>query len=983
MTGRIPLFFLILSGLCLSFSAWAEPLKLHPKLDPAFLSPPNAPKAAHVLSGERFSVSLRLDALPDAARKKALKDAGFRPLQRKGQWVRTGRVIPGFVSASRLPDLAALEFVERIEPGVQKAVRPMDTARPEVGLPEVYADYTDGEGHAVTGFGSTVCIDDGRVDLFHPAYFNPDGGVFSWIDTNGNDSFDPGTDAVDLNANQQADAGETLRFFDAVLKNDYGSDENTEGTFQADLDWLYNDANDDGARNFGPNEGFVETDPGYGERLFVVVDANGNRELDPGEDLLLLSTSKIRKAFVLNEDEESIDEYTRGVDLIQYPYVPTAGISHGTGTSGITASGWEGHRLHGVAYEAELVLIESALNYAIDADDDYLNMAAGLGLCAQESGQVILHEYCVSYTHPLDGSSNDAMAMTEAEESGLININPTCNYHASKKMARMLVPAGETKNFNVIVDPVYPLEGFTYLAVSFRWRKPDQELRIQMKQPDDEWKTISQNGYGPYDTGIYYWASNVTTERGTKVVTLILYRSDGQTELSPPYAFRLSNNGNTDLDMVLHTLDDVSHFYYGLVIDRDASDDGADGGDLSGFIPTYTLPSGADGGIGIGAHEHRDGATGPAIYSGRGLRIDGAPVVHVTAPFAQRAPGARCIGQTAGEACELGHYVMFGGTSSSSPFMAGVAALAKQVLPNLDAIGFRKALRDSSRKDWSREEPDLTYGYGRVWVPAMLVALDTAMTDAESPVASIYGEAVGTVGQDMVFSAAGSLDDRAVTSWDWTVDERQAGRAADKMWLVHAFTEAGTHSVRLTVTDEGGNTATAEKSVRVLTLEETEESDVAWGCFGGCNVWQLDRCQDTERACVCDEGTWTLVDCARACADQGVESDGCAEAGDGTFGCECSDTPLDGDEETDADFDGDESPDGDDTPLDGDDDAVDGDETPDGDDAPDGDDTTEDGDDSGKDGGGGSGCTNTSAPRSAPLLLLLLAGWMIRRRRIG
>ena len=55
------------------------------------------------------------------------------------------------------------------------------------------------KGVPLTGKGMVIGNLDAGIDVFHPSFFRPDGGLYPWIDVDKNGSFDPGTDAVDLN----------------------------------------------------------------------------------------------------------------------------------------------------------------------------------------------------------------------------------------------------------------------------------------------------------------------------------------------------------------------------------------------------------------------------------------------------------------------------------------------------------------------------------------------------------------------------------------------------------------------------------------------------------------------------------------------------------------------------------------------------------------------------------------------------------------
>ena len=279
--------------------AWAVPLE---KIDSVLLAPAHPDLPRKPTDGNLLPVSVLLAQIPSLDQVSKLESLGFELISLKGKAIRLGRLLTGKISQDKLRLLAELPFVERVEPAFRKVVRKATTDSDVAGIGQAY-EYTDDSGLPLNGEGVTVCVDDTLVDIFHPAYFKDDGGTFTWIDVNANGSFDPGTDAVDLNANNTVDVGELLSFFDAPINRVGGGLNNDDGVYQVDLDYLYNDHNGDGVRNFGPAQGFTENDPTYGEQLFYAVDQNGNNALDEGESLVGLATSKVVKAYWLDMGE--------------------------------------------------------------------------------------------------------------------------------------------------------------------------------------------------------------------------------------------------------------------------------------------------------------------------------------------------------------------------------------------------------------------------------------------------------------------------------------------------------------------------------------------------------------------------------------------------------------------------------------------------------------------------------------------------------
>ncbi len=103
----------------------------------------------------------------------------------------------------------------------------------------------------IDGAGIRVVDFDTGIDAFHPGFFRADGPTYGWIDFNGNTDFDPGIDAVDLNGNLTMDPNEVLDFWDGVFYDPWGDPSNNDRIFQCDMDWLFNDVNTNGTRDYG------------------------------------------------------------------------------------------------------------------------------------------------------------------------------------------------------------------------------------------------------------------------------------------------------------------------------------------------------------------------------------------------------------------------------------------------------------------------------------------------------------------------------------------------------------------------------------------------------------------------------------------------------------------------------------------------------------------------------------------------------------
>ena len=97
----------------------------------------------------------------------------------------------------------------------------------------------------------------------------PDGGDFSWLDTDNDGMLTFGTDGVDLNGDGKISPNEILRYIE-IRDDTYGMLGGDTKKYNPDLDFLYTDVNGNKRRDFGPKGGFKESDASYGEQLFIL-----------------------------------------------------------------------------------------------------------------------------------------------------------------------------------------------------------------------------------------------------------------------------------------------------------------------------------------------------------------------------------------------------------------------------------------------------------------------------------------------------------------------------------------------------------------------------------------------------------------------------------------------------------------------------------------------------------------------------------------
>jgi PKD repeat protein len=89
------------------------------------------------------------------------------------------------------------------------------------------------------------------------------------------------------------------------------------------------------------------------------------------------------------------------------------------------------------------------------------------------------------------------------------------------------------------------------------------------------------------------------------------------------------------------------------------------------------------------------------------------------------------------------------------------------------------------------------------------------INDNQSPTASfVYSPTSPEINSAVHFNASDSTDpDGIITSWQWDFGDRRHGSGEE---VNHTYTDAGTYTVVLVVTDDSGNTDSVSKTVTVI-----------------------------------------------------------------------------------------------------------------------------------------------------------------------
>jgi MYXO-CTERM domain-containing protein len=737
-----------------------------------------------------------------------------------------GTVVAARVTEAGLARLARASFVRRVELDMVSPWRPpLDYTAAEIGAPAVWAAL-DTAGVPLSGEGVVVADIDSGIDPFHPMFFRADGAYYEWIDVDEDGRFEPGLDAVDLNANGSADAGESIGFVDGVAYSlasfapILGTD---NGIYEAGWDYLYVDANDNGRRDFGPAAGYSDADPTFGEPLLVADDVNGDGWLDPGERLVALGTSKIRAVYSGGETFE------RGVRLTEVQV--TRDAMHGTGVAGILLGGQRGFgQLTGIAPEAELLLANT-----YDPGNQSGDLVPLLVWSVQQGADVMLHEYAPWTGMHLDGSSNHETLMDDAAAQGVAQVNPAGNLGGSRKHMVGEVPTGGALAVPVEVPPAaYPQDpAYHFLQVTLLWRDPGRNLHLDLETPTQEHLPLGAEGTGQNGqvlrdgtTWIYAWRDD--SPRGTAKYDLWIF---GQTRggYAPisrgTWNLTVSDPETADASAPAVTLagyvtDDVSGWGLGARFTHHGSEQ-----------HLVCFPATADSAIAVAAYaghadapySHSDEPAGALRrYSGRGVRIDGAPLIDIAAPD-NPVTALNRMELGGGDAVGLGAYVVFGGTSGAGPHVAGAAALVKQLHPDWDGLQVREAIRAGAlvdadvTGDASHPAEDL-WGAGKLRLHSTLfgepAASNTAPSIQLSDVYATVGTPVRLVPE--LWDAEDEATDLLVR-WDdgydgtWDVGPAPVGEGREL-----TFDSAGTARLKAQVVDTGGRTDEAVVTVTVV-----------------------------------------------------------------------------------------------------------------------------------------------------------------------
>jgi len=614
---------------------------------------------------DRVTVTIKFDHVLSPAERATLERGGAGFFSVGDAVSRTGAIYPITLPWNLVDELAGRGDVLKIDSAWRPAVLPLL----DVSAHEIEADSTwrqqDPLGFPLTGKGMRIADFDTGIDVFHPSFFYADGDTFNWIDVDGFGTFTPGLDCVDLNRNAVADANETIAYFDGWIYDPAfvwggGYPSNAGNDYQTYWDWLYNDANNNGSRNYGPGAGYTESSPTFGEQILIALDSNDNGVLNFGEKLVALKTSKIYATYTMGQVER-----VRGVDLIMNE---ADANGHGTSVSGILAGGTPGrHIFTGIAPDAEILMGYFFSNIPISA---LIPWARSRGADA------MLYEFGSFVWDYLDGSSLDEELIT-AENDSIIQITPSGNLARGRKHAIATAAAHDSISFGITV-PALAAPGIGYMYSTALWRTEADDLVFRLRSPLGGTATLSTGNDANLD-GYYIYFERSTSPRGTCAFNIYIDCNEN-VNLNGAWTLKAVNGTAGAIEIICNVSDNMTSWAGGAEFSNYYTNDRnvtwpatADDAFVNGSYSTR----GFEGYGGVGSGSISPGEI--SAFSGRGARIDGLHLLDVCSPGNYDVYSTRSSQDGSGYG--VGCYRQFSGTSAAGPHVAAAAALVQQAFP--------------------------------------------------------------------------------------------------------------------------------------------------------------------------------------------------------------------------------------------------------------------------------------------------------------
>lgn len=633
---------------------------------------------------------------------------------------RLGTVYPAFIRFAALEELARFPgtvqvdpvLIEEPEPALD-VTGPLCTADRTVALIPPVSGVNPGEGMRI------VDIDAG-IDVFHPSFFLPGETYFSWLDENGDGVLTPWEDCVDINEDSACQPHEILGLIDVGFV-DYNDEDTLEmlggdGQFSPGVDWLFADSNGSGRREYGPAWGYADSDPGFGEPLFVLDDVNRNGAGEPDEKLVMLAQSKLKavlaegKVYNRGESLTSVDPFMFGHE----DWIPRS--KHGTAVAGILAANTPGlNSGYGMAPFATLFIADFALDSFYESGEVDTDLQK-LIWAQEQQAHVVLFEFGSWTATFMDGSTNLEHAMDTMFSEGTMIVTAAGNLGGKgKHMFHDFLP-GDTDvwmvaPYNWGTKKLKKLDAES-LSFALHWQGDKGEVGLALALPGmDEPVQIPEDTNTPVLLMNRYLVVSFAEKSSRGFVYRSCYVWDDQWDALPlgRYRWVLTNHREQDLPVHGYVKDNESSWSRSVEFD-----------DWKTSYYTLAHPAMADSALTVGAYCGRacsQSSLGKLkSYSSRGPRIDEAQGIEITAPADPFAPSPHIFPGVLVDDVEMfGGYREFSGTSGAAPHVAGSAALLMQLYPEDSTQQiFQRVIAGARAERRMGQLPHRRWGWGKL-----------------------------------------------------------------------------------------------------------------------------------------------------------------------------------------------------------------------------------------------------------------------------